>query len=253
MSETHFTSPCDFTKTNTWVNTFLYAVPFEEERARVVELARGWFTSQDTTALSLSLVEACVSIKSSERIIVFANEAFRYFISQDSTVVGKNESSFAFSKDAELAKQTDELIIGGIQSVDCEHVGRDAQGRAYTFRTFKCKLISPNDNCEYIFTMFRPLAIVGRSSSENGRPLSELHAMFLSLDTIDQTICRLDAQGELTKEIAANVGLTSRSIENRRKKMQEFFRVERGMDVIRITIRLEEHGLLPPIDWHDTL
>ena len=73
------------------------------------------------------------------------------------------------------------------------------------------------------------------------------------VDSIDRTICRMDAQGDLTKEIAGSVGLTSRSIENRRKKMQQHFQVERGMEVIRITIRLEEHGLLPPTGWQDSL
>ena len=72
--------------------------------------------------------------------------------------------------------------------------------------------------------------------------------MFLSMNSIDQTICRMDALGEMTKDIARSVGLTSRSIEIRRKKMQELFQVERSMEVIRITIRLEEHGLLPPFD-----
>ncbi len=253
MSEIKFTARNEFAIANKWVSTLLYSRSFEEERAGILNLAGGWFSSPESLALPLSQVEACVSIKTSERIVVYANEAFRYFLSKDSNVVGKNDKAFVYSKDAELVKQTDELILGGTQSVDCEHVGRDAHGKAYTFRTFKCKLRSSVDKNEFIFTMFRPIALLGKSSFESVKTLSELHALFLSLDAIDQTICRLDAHGELTKEIAANVGLTSRSIENRRKKMQELFQVERGIEIIRITIRLEEHGLLPPIDWHDNL
>ena len=70
----------------------------------------------------------------------------------------------------------------------------------------------------------------------------------LSLDAINQTICRLDARGDATKSVAECVGLTTRSIEIRRKKIQELFQVERSMDVILITIRLEEHGLLLPLE-----
>ncbi len=73
----------------------------------------------------------------------------------------------------------------------------------------------------------------------------ELLDIFQSLDVIDQRTCRLDAKGETTKDIAAAVNLSPRAIEIRRRKMFELFGVERPMELVRITIRLEEHGLLP--------
>ncbi len=77
------------------------------------------------------------------------------------------------------------------------------------------------------------------------KSLAELFELFQSLDHTDQVTCRMDAKGECTKDIAQAVGLSPRAIELRRKKMFELFGVERPMELIRITIRLEENGLLP--------
>ena len=231
-----------------WARTLLYTRSFEEEIDWVTnELARCSTLSQMDQP-DLSKVEACVAIKNRERLIVFANDPFRRFFSGGKEVLGSKEESLTIWRNAKMNGQIDNMILEGTQFVDCEHVGRDAQGRFYTFRTFKSALEDLHLPEFHILGISRPIAFLGTSSPEQKARLADLHALFLSMDSIDQSICRLDAVGEMTKDISRSVGLTSRSIEIRRKKMQQLFQVERSMEVIRITIRLEEHGLLPPLD-----
>lgn len=229
-----------------WAKELVYSRSFKQEQSLILEEVNRWRPFCGERELDLSQVEACVAIKNKERNIVFANSAFRYFFAAGNQVVERSTEAFTFWKTAKLSQQTDELILEGTQSIDVEHVGRDAEGRGYTFRTYKCSLAEWTNPNYFILGVSRPIALLGNSEHEQSKKLSELHALFVSLDAVDQTICRLDAQGELTKDIAASVGLTSRSIENRRKKLLGLFRVERFMEIIRITIRLEEHGLLPP-------
>jgi hypothetical protein len=239
-----------------WTSTLSYSRTFEEERDRALRHVRNWLPISTTSDLSVSLIEASIALKGLDGSILFSNLAYKYYynfvfdpniptLQSTSMALGRSVDAIKFWIAAKALHQTDERIRGGSEFVDLEHLGWDQTGRAFTFRSYKCVLNHPKYQ---VFLFSRPIAILGKSQEEQSKRLLDLHKHFLSLDGIDQTICRLDAQGELTKEIASVVGLTSRSIENRRKKMQDIFGVEKPFEVIRITIRLEEHGLLPPLD-----
>jgi len=231
-----------------WARFLVYTRTFEEEIDWASsELVR--FASQaNAEQPDFSKVEACVYVENRERVIVLANDPFRRFFSGGKEVLGRNEEALKIWRNTKMNSQIDEMILDGTQFVDCEHAGRDADGRSYTFRTYKCAIEELTLPEYHILGISRPIAFLGNSSPEQSFRLADLHALFISMNSIDQLICRMDAIGEMTKDIARAVGLTSRSIENRRKKMQELFHAERSMEVIRITIRLEEHGLLPPFE-----
>lgn len=231
-----------------WTRSLAYTRTFEEEIDWASsELAR--VASQLNAELpDFSKIEACICIKNRERVIVLANDPFRKFFSGGKEVLGRNEEALQIWRNAKMNSQIDEMILDGTQFVDCEHVGGDADGRSYMFRTYKCAIEEITIPEYHILGISRPIAFLGNSSPEQSFGLADLQGLFMSMDSIDKLICRMDALGEMTKDIARAVGLTSRSIENRRKKIQELFRVERSMEVIRITIRLEEHGLLPPFE-----
>ncbi len=231
-----------------WTRSLVYTRTFEEEIDWVSSELSRFATQANLGHPDFSRVEACIFIKNRERVIVLANDPFRRFFSGGKEVLGKNEEALNIWRNAKMNSQIDDMILDGTQFVDCEHVGRDAEGRSYTFRTYKCAIEEFSLPEYHILGLSRPIALLGTSSPEQKFRLTDLHAIFISMDATDQMICRMDALGEMTKDIARSVGLTSRSIENRRRKMQELFQVERSMEVIRITIRLEEHGLLPPFE-----
>ena len=226
-----------------WASTLDFESTFDEAKSQALDTIRQWYPRRQTQELDLSAVEACVVIRNHERAVVHDNPAYQLFFSRVSSATGKvPDARYRTSK---LSQNTDELIAEGIRSLECEHDGKDATGQAYSFRTFKCQLGELRDPNYFIFSLSRPIAYLGNPARDPNKSLLDLFAIFQSLDATDQLTCRLDAKGESTREISTAVGLCSRAIEIRRKKMFELFDVQRPMELVRITIRLEEHGLLP--------
>ena len=226
-----------------WASTLDFESTFDEAKSQALDTIRRWYPQRQTQDLDLSAVEACVVIKNHERAVVHDNPAYQLFFSRASTATGRAPD--ALYRTSKLSQNTDELIAEGIRSLDCEHDGKDAAGQAYRFRTFKCQLGELRDPNYFIFSLSRPIAYLDNPAGNRNKSLLDLLAIFQSLDATDQLTCRLDAKGESTRDISTAVGLCSRSIEIRRKKMFELFDVQRPMELVRITIRLEEHGLLP--------
>jgi hypothetical protein len=229
-----------------WMTSLVYTSSFEDIKTQVLATILRSYPNRYSVPLVFPGLEACVAVKNQERTVVYSNAPFKHFFSDHPIGIGSENASFVFGNPAQISQKTDGLILEGVQSIDCEHIEKDLEGRRYTFRTFKYRLVELQDPEFYFFCVSRPIAFLGSTESEKGKSLSELFRLFQSMDEVDRTICRLDAKGELTKDIAAAVGLTSRSIENHRSKMLVLFQVQRPMELIRITIRLEDHGLLPP-------
>jgi hypothetical protein len=228
-----------------WVTTLDFESTFDQAKSQALDAIHHWYPQRQSQDLDLSRVEACVAIKNHERAIVHDNPAYQLFFARVAPVIGKPADAHSLYRTSKLAQNTDELIAEGIRSLDCEHEGKDASGLTYNFRTFKCQLGALRDPNYFIFSMTRPMACLGNSESQCDKSLMELLDIFQSLDAIDQRTCRMDAKGETTKDIAAAINMSPRAIEIRRKKMFELFGVGRPMELVRITIRLEEHGLLP--------
>lgn len=227
-----------------WASTLNFESTFDQAKTQALDAIRDWYPHRQTQSLDLSKVEACVAIKNHQRAIVHDNPAYQFFFASVPVFTNKPGTHSLF-RSSRLAQNTDELIAEGLLSLDCEHEGKNAAGQTYSFRTFKCQLGELRDPNYFIFTMTRPIACLESVESDREKSLMDLLEIFQSLDPIDQLTCRMDAKGESTKDIATAVGLSPRAIEIRRKKMFELFGVERSMELVRITIRLEEHRLLP--------
>ncbi len=147
-----------------------------------------------------------------------------------------------------LSQLTDTVIMDGVLSIEFEHVGRDALGREFIFRSFKRRLDEFKDPQFHILLFSRPIALVGNGELERRRSLNELLVLYQQLDKVDQAICLGDAHGESTKHIAATVQMTTRSVELRRNKIIEHFGFRRSIDIVVLIVRLAEHGLIEPLE-----
>ncbi len=241
--------------TPNWVLTLEFDSTFDEAKSQVINAIRDWYPKRETEELDLSAIEACVVIKNHERAVVRDNAAHQYFFASGRATIGKPTTgkpatgrlgdSVGQYRTSKLSHHIDDLIAEGIRSLDCEHEAKDPEGQSYQFRTFKCQLDEFQDPDLFMLSISRPTACFGKTDNARGKSIQTLLAIFQSLDATDQLICRLDAKGESTKDIAVAVDLSPRAIELRRKKMLELFEAQRPMELVRITIRLEEHGLLP--------
>jgi DNA-binding CsgD family transcriptional regulator len=226
-----------------WVATLKFESTFEQAKSQAMDTLRQWYPQRHSCELDLSAVEACAVIKNRAKASVRQNAAYQYFFPCVLPTASTDAEACALYRTTQLSQNTDALIAEGMLSLDCEHEGKTATGQSYLFRTFKCHLDEFHDpNC-FILSISRPTARLERTAARD-KPLLELLAVFQSLDATDQRTCRMDAEGQSTKDIAATLGLSPRAIEQRRKKMFERFSVQRPMELARITIRLEEHGLL---------
>lgn len=220
-------------------DNFHYRRSFLDERNEIVEciLAARSFDDVD-----LSRFESLVSIKDASRRITLENTRFREFMAGGKSV---NEISLTLPpKFARLSETTDGLILDGVRSLEFEHVGSGHTGRPCLIQTFKRRLVEDLKDPQYaILLIARPIAYVGTSDEERQQNLAELMSLMRRLDATDELICHGYAMGDTTKDIAASVGLTSRSVENRRQKIMDIFGFERPIQIVKMLVRLEENGL----------
>ena len=158
--------------------------------------------------------------------------------------IGSRTDSYFASEFRTLSQVTDDLMVGGVQSLELEHIVHLAPGQRYTFVTYKRRLDELMDPNLCFMAICRPLRAETGTALDRRRTLSEQLVVFRDLDKTDQTICTMYYHGESTKTIAASVGFTTRSIEIRRQKILDAFGFDRPVEIIKLLTRLEEHALI---------
>lgn len=226
-----------------WIDgdAFQYQVPFLEEVAAIRGLVLD--PSFPKNAAKFDQFESMIGIKSSSRLLSFENQRFRSFLHNDKSAVGLLFSQKLASNLSKISETTDTLILDGVNSILLEHVGSGRDGRPCTFITKKCRLDDLRNPDYTILIISRPLLYIGSEDAGRNHSLAELLSLIQQLDTIDQNICRGLAMGDPIKEIANRVGLTTRSVENRKQKVMKVFGFSRPIEIVKMLVRLEENGL----------
>ncbi len=223
---------------------FQYSIPFADELNQVIQRVLAWGDSDRSGPIDLSGFQSLVAIKNSERTITTENDLFRAAIMGGKSSVGWTTDRALSPKFLKISQAVDDLILDGAASVELEHVGALADGRACTFITHKRRLDELKDPSFLVLLVSRPLNLIGDTETERRRTLSELVTMLNQLDSTDRTICDAYAKGDPTKAIANLVGLTTRSVEIRRQKIMDTFGFSRPIEIIKMMVRLEERGLI---------
>ncbi len=231
------------------MGSYAFSRSYEDEKEELMDSLLEWSQSDRSTDWDLSLYESIVMIKNSFRTVTRENQASRKIINgARSGLVSDMASQSLDAKYVKLSQLTDTIIMDGVLSIEYEHVGRDALGREYIFRSYKRRLDELKDPELHILLFSRPIALVGSGDVERRRSLNELLLLFQQLDPIDQMICFGDTRGESTKHIAASIGMSPRSVELRRNKIMELFGFRRTIEIVIMIVRLAEHGFIDPLD-----
>jgi hypothetical protein len=226
------------------VGEFSFSLTFEQEKAKVLDYILEWGKGSRTTVLDFSQFESSIGVKNSERVIVLDSTLFRAHYAEKRTLIGKHTDSIVDMRLRKIAQLSDEMILDGVSQVEFEHAAVIADGQTCLFTTYKRRLDELCDPNYMILIISRPIKIVAPSDTERRRSLSELLMMFQQLDDIDQAICFGHGNGEQIKDIAAKVGMTTRSVENRRQKIMDLFGFSRPVEIVKLLVRLDERGLL---------
>lgn len=218
---------------------FQYRRNFRDERKDIIEYV---LNASSIDEGELSNFESLVSIKDSRRRITIDNKPFRDFMTGGpSTIENPLRLSPRFAR---LSETTDGLILDGVNFLEFEHIGIEHSGRSCLLQTYKRRLVEELSDPQYaILLVARPISYVGTSNEEHRQNLAELLSLMQKLDAIDELICHGYLMGDTTKEIAKRVGLTTRSVENRRQKVMDIFGFERPIQIVKMLVRLEENGL----------
>lgn len=181
-----------------------------------------------------------VVIKNGERKVTYENLAFC-----NQMMMGKSAIGSLFEDPLDRTSQrTDDLILDGVSSIEMDHLGMWESKRSCSMTTFKRRLDELNSTEHVILVVTRANAFVGKEPNETKRSLAELLIALEQLDRIDQSICRGLFEGDAIKDIAKQVGLTTRSVELRRQKIMDLFGFNRPIEIVKSLVRLEENGLL---------
>lgn len=223
---------------------FEYQRSFDDEKRIVLQRVLEWGATDRSEPPDLSGIESLVTMKNADRTVTYSNPAFNAFMLGGKTVLDQALDNRLALGLRRVSQSTDNLILGGVQSLELEHVGSGIDNRPCTFLSWKRKLDELKDVKYVILLVCRPIEYLSASHTDHLRDLAEMLMLFEQLDATDQAICKRYANGDSTKEIAVKVGLSTRSVENRRQKILAYFGFERPIEIVKLLVRLEENGLL---------
>ncbi|QDV63530.1 response regulator transcription factor [Crateriforma conspicua] len=221
-----------------------YQTPMEEEKAEVVSFILRWNARGRTEPLDLDRFESSIVLKNTQRMITCENEAFRRLTAAGQSSVGLATDSYMATNFAKLSRDSDSMLLDGVNNLELEHLWSVADGRTATMTTYKRRMHEIKDPRYAILVIGRVSSVMDRAESDYRRTLTEVRELLVQLDEVDRSICRGYARGDTTKEIASSVGRTTRAVELRRQKIMDLMGFDRPIEIVKMLVRLEENGLI---------
>ncbi len=223
---------------------FSFSLTFEEEKAKLIQYVLDWGKGSRTIELDFAGFESSVGVKNKDRMIVVDSILFRSHYAERRTLVGKHTDAILDPRLRKIAQLSDEMILDGVSQLEFEHIAVIEDGKSCRFLTYKRRLDELGDPNYMILIMSRPLSLIAGLDSERPKSLSEMLMLFKQLDEIDRAICFGIGKGEPIKDIASQVSMTTRSVENHRQKIMDLFGFTRSIEIVKLLVRLDERGLL---------
>ncbi|WP_197169437.1 helix-turn-helix transcriptional regulator [Novipirellula galeiformis] len=216
----------------------IHSRTFDLAKTQVVNALLQWAESSSGDEPDLSRFTDCVYIKDASGSIIRENRAFCDAFANGETMIGRPLSS------DETFTHLDAVIMLGSPWIECQHFSSDAAGRMCALQTYERRLDEIEDPAFCILVVTRILGYLDKEEDVRRLSLREQFAVFNTFDDTDHTICRMIAEGESTKDIAAAVSLTTKSIENRRQRMLTSLGLQRPVEIVKMMVRLEENRLI---------
>lgn len=220
-----------------------YQLPFDQAVDQINQRINSWLAGPKFKPPELEDFEDPICLKNSELVVIHANQPYYSFFAGGTIPIGKKATTFLHNGVANISVKTDGLIKEGVSCLQFEHIGRGPDGRLYNICAYKRPLPKSNETACVVLEVSRPLSI---REAETGGQLSveEQFGIYSNFSVDDKLICASYARGDSTKEIAAALDLSTKAIENHRKKMMLELRVERPVEIVKLLVRFEERGFL---------
>lgn len=204
---------------------------------------KSFFESDATAPLNFDRLSDSVYVKNAERIITFSNLAHRKTFSAGRSTIGMRADSFLQESIESISSQTDGLILSGVSKMEFEHVGFGSDNRKYLFRSYKHSLIDMRHEPFAILGISRCIEELHDENDAVSHDVLQLFKIYSGLPDQDKTICLSLASGKTTSEIAETMGMTTRAIEIRRKKLLNRMGLTRPVEIVILMTRFDERKL----------
>ncbi|WP_442511457.1 LuxR C-terminal-related transcriptional regulator [Novipirellula sp. SH528] len=216
----------------------IHSRTFELAKTQVVNALLQWAENAPGAEPDLSRFTDCVYIKDAHGCIIRENQALCDAFANGGTMIGHKVGI------DDTCNHLDAILLLGNPWVECQHYAPNGDGRMCVLQTYKRRLDEINDPAFCMLGISRILGFVDKEEDVRRLSLREQFAVFNSLDDIDHTICHMIAEGESTKDIAASVSLTTKSIENRRQRIMTSLGLRRPVEIVKLLVRLEENRMI---------
>lgn len=220
-----------------------YEHDFSDAVEAIASVVEEWIAAGPDAALDIDRFQDFVYLKLSSHVIARANTAYQSYFGRGEKLVGSIGDGFLDQVTMGVAVKSDELLISSGRTVEFDHVALGPDGLSYQLKTHK-RLLPQNRRGISILGITRVLARVERQLPATAERLASIAKKFDALDADDRALCCLMAAGHSQREMAELLGCTTRTIENRRNRIMEEFGASKPIDIVKLMVRMAEHGLI---------
>lgn len=210
----------------------------------VLTEVKRFFESGANAPLNFDRLSDSVYIKNAERIITFSNLAYRNTFSSGRSTIGMRSDSFLQESIEAISSQTDQLVFSGVMKVEFEHIGFGSDHRKYLFRSYKHSLLQYRHEPFAVLGISRCIKELQGEQDLESHDVLQLFKIYSGMPDQDKTICLSLASGKTTSEIAELMGMTTRAIEIRRKKILNRMGFSRPVEIVVLMTRFDERKLV---------
>lgn len=184
----------------------------------------------------------CIYVKSADGQILYANAAYMDVFSKDGLAVGRFSASFLQRTVVPVSESSDRMVLTGCTRVVFDHYGHDSQGRPTLFQTAKVSLLGLGSPSVAILGVTRIREVLENRSDIKIALLSEKWNRFQRLDSQDREIAVQLAKGLTPAEIAQQMSVAKRTIENHRRSILEKLGEQSQINLAKLLVRLQDRG-----------
>jgi DNA-binding CsgD family transcriptional regulator len=191
---------------------------------------------------SIENFDSSVFIKAADGRLVLTNTRYEELFTDGQSSVGRFAEAFLDKTIVSVSRSSDDLIIAGCNELYLVHSGLDARGRVLKMETFKGSLLGAGHSHWAILGITKLLEVTDEASQLKLFPLSRSWRLFSAMKDRERQTAILIAQGTRVKDIAANLGVSEKTVDNTRASVLEKLSLEHPADLIKLMVRIQDSG-----------
>ena len=198
--------------------------------------------SGQTPNTALQNESEAIYIKATDGQIVLNNSVYDQYFSAEIPAIGRYAQTFLDRSVAVIARISDEMLIHGADWLEFCHSGLTTRGENVMMRTYKKSLLGVGHPRMAILGVTRIERILESNDAARLQTLADTWRKFERLDTRDQGIAIGIAQGKKLKELAKEMNVSEKTIENRRSHVYKTLDIDGPTELVKLLVRIQDNG-----------